>query len=137
MHLAAQSRSSIRKMPTECAGLPSALDAPAPLRFDRRREPRIRTGGWAQVVCLDPLKVFLGGTMELADVSPSGIALLTDRRLEPGDAVEVGLAPFRVRGRLGVVVNCQRVELTEGNASPATPPRYRIGVRYPTITRAA
>lgn len=74
--------------------------------FDRRRERRARVTGWAKVINRDPMRSFFGGAMELVDVSSMGVALLSDRPLSSGDEVEVRLAPFKVRGRVGRVVNC-------------------------------
>lgn len=117
-------------------GEQEALDGSVPLKFDRRREPRRRTDGWAQVLCLDPYKTFLGGPMELREVSAGGMALIADHPIPVGEAIEVRLAPFKVRGRLGLVANCQPIPAAADVSLPDRR-RYRIGIRFPRATLAA
>lgn len=114
-------------------------DGKASLRFDRRHEGRATTSGWARLICLDPFKSFLGGTVELADVSHSGLGFRSERPIPVGEYVEVRLAPFRVRGRIAVVMRCDEVPATIDPVSGQTvaPRHYRIGVRQAQATRAA
>ncbi len=116
-----------------------ARDEEEPLRFDRRREPRAATSGWARLICLDPYKSFLGGTVELADVSNTGLGLRSPRAIPIGDFVEVRLAPFRVRGRIARVVRCDEVPAVFDEATGRTlaPRHYRIGVQHSQALRAA
>ncbi|GEM_PF-4550691 len=114
-------------------------DREVSLRFDRRHEGRATTSGWARLICLDPFKSFLGGTVELADISHSGLGFRSERPIPVGEYVEVRLAPFRVRGRIAVVMRCDEVEATTDPVSgqTVTPRHYRIGVRQAQATRAA
>lgn len=120
-----------------------AADAPGEigvtLRFDRRREARARTGGWARLICYDPYKSFLGGTVELVDISHSGFGFRSARPLPVGEYVEVRLAPFRVRGRAAMVTRCDEVPalLDEQTGAELHPKHYRIGVRHAQSIRAA
>ncbi|MFG0330096.1 MAG: PilZ domain-containing protein [Phycisphaerales bacterium] len=99
---------------------------PEIIRFERRREPRARTDGWAQVLCCNPLHTLLGGSMRLLDISPIGVGLLSDHALHIGEFVEIRLAPFRTRGAIGTVVRCDPAGVdADGQA------RYRIAVAYP------
>lgn len=80
--------------------------------------------------------------MEVLDVSPMGIGMLSEHPLEPGEEIEVRLAPFKVRGRIGRVVHCVAVaakpglrlvgteDATDDSAGPAARQRYRIAVSY-------
>lgn len=81
----------------------------APIRFERRRGSRVPTSGWAQVICQDPYHTFLGGAMQLADVSEQAVGLIGTNRVGVGELVEVRLAPFRCRGRIGRVVRCDQL----------------------------
>lgn len=109
------------------------------LRFDRRREPRAATSGWARLICLDPYKSFLGGTVELADVSRGGFGFRSPRAIPVGEYVEVRLAPFRVRGRIARVARCEESPqvIDEATGEVITPRHYRIGVQHAQTIRAA
>ncbi len=121
------------------ASAPGGADLDRPLRFDRRRESRASTAGWARVICLDPFKSFLGGTAELADISPSGLGLRCERAIPVGEYVEVRLAPFRVRGRIAQVVRCEEIPAQIDSATGAViqPRHFRIGLRHAAAVRAA
>ncbi|MCL4196014.1 MAG: PilZ domain-containing protein [Phycisphaerales bacterium] len=109
------------------------------LRFDRRREPRAAAAGWARLICLDPYKSFLGGTVELADVSRGGFGFRSPRAIPVGEYVEVRLAPFRVRGRIARVARCEESPEVrdEATGEVITPRQYRIGVQHAQSIRAA
>lgn len=98
-----------------------------PIKFDRRHESRIPTNGFAQLVCTDPFKTFLGGTAELLDVSRTGMSVLAPNAMSPGDCVEVRLSPFRVRGRVGRVVRCDAVAVQTDQGARI---RYRVALEY-------
>ncbi len=112
------------------------------IAMDRRRERRISVTGWAKVIARDPMRTFFGGAMEVLDVSPMGIGLLSEHPLEPGEEIEVRLAPFKVRGRIGRVVHCVAMAARPGlrltgtdddsdeSAGPSVKQRYRIAVSY-------
>jgi hypothetical protein len=100
--------------------------------FDRRREFRAQPGGWAQVLCRDPYLTFLGGANEIAD-----------HPIPMNEIVEVRLAPFTVRGKLGRVVRIIELpapqgtplqlvdeQATENPAQRVSARRYRIGVSF-------
>ncbi len=110
-----------------------------PLRFDRRREPRAAASGWARLICLDPYKSFLGGTVELADVSRGSFGFRSPRAIPVGEYVEVRLAPFRVRGRIARVARCEEAPevIDEATGKIITPRHYRIGVQHAQAIRAA
>ena len=116
-----------------------ATDHEAPLRFDRRREPRAATTGWARLICLDPYRSFLGGTVELADVSHSGFGFRSERAIPVGEYVEVRLAPFRVRGRIARVARCEEVPvmIDKPTGKMIAARHYRIGVQHTQAIRAA
>lgn len=115
------------------------MDEEAPLRFDRRREPRAATLGWARVICLDPYKSFLGGTVELADISPTGLGVRSPRAIPVGEFVEVRLAPFRVRGRVARVMRCDEVPpvIDEATGRTLLAGHFRIGMQHASAVRAA
>lgn len=121
---------AVREWPAQCA---------ATLPFDRRRESRANTGGWARLICLDPYLSFLGGSVELADVSHSGFGFRSEREIPVGEYVEVQLAPFRVRGRIATVTRCDEVpaRIDEATGETIAPRHYRIGVRHSQAVRAA
>lgn len=106
----------------------------SPIKFDRRHESRIPTSGFAQLICTDPFKTFLGGTAELVDVSRTGMAVFAPNAITPGECVEVRLSPFRVRGRVGRVVRCDPVAVPTESGSTVV--RYRVAFEY-AHTRAA
>jgi len=89
-------------------------DVPVVLRIDRRREPRSRVTGeaWAQVLMCDPMRTLLGGAMRIDDIGRNGIAVVANHAVPLHEAVEIRLAPFRVRGRIGRVVRCEPMEPT-------------------------
>jgi hypothetical protein len=107
--------------------------------FDRRCELRSTADGYASVICLDAFKTLLSGTMRLGDLSPTGAGLLSTNPLEPGDLVEVRLAPYKVRGRVGIVRNCKPLETVISDDQGVEPAvyRYRVGVEYQRTIRAA
>ncbi|MBL1218593.1 MAG: hypothetical protein D8M59_14005 [Planctomycetes bacterium] len=84
-------------------------DDTPPIPFERRYTDRVPTNGWAHVICQNPYHTFLGGSMQLADVSDQAVGLISDNRVAIGDLVEVRLAPFRCRGRIGRVIRCDQV----------------------------
>lgn len=121
----------------------SARDALEPIPFDRRREPRYRSGGFAQILLADPLRTFLGGAMAIADISLHGIGLESDHPIEPGAIIEVRLAPFNTRGRVGMVVSCTEepdespVRGTSPEESVTGRRRRRLGVSFTSRNVAA
>lgn len=118
------------------AGEQDAHLAPLPFRIDRRTEARRATYGFAQVLVLDPLRIFLGGAMPLSDISAHGMRLLCDHAIPAGEHVEVRLAPFRTRGRIGVVARCDALRSDTGSdaetgaSAEARAPRFTIGVHF-------
>jgi len=118
---------------------PRPADCDSTLRFDRRRESRAAVGGWARLICLDPFRSFLGGSVELADVSHTGFGFRSPREIPVGEFVEVQLAPFRVRGRIATVTRCDEVpaQIDETTGETITPRHFRIGVRHAQSIRAA
>jgi len=120
-------------------------------RFDRRLEPRAATDGWALVTCRNAFCTLLGGTVELADISAQGVGVVSDHQIPEGEVVEVRLAPFRVRGRLGIVVRNQRIadapvplhladdreNQPDADVDMQPEPRYRIGISFRTNRAAA
>jgi len=98
-----------------------------PIRFDRRRDPRHPVSGWAQVICPNPYRTFLGGSMKLIDITDDSIGFISDHQIKPGETVEIRLAPFRVRGRIGTVARCEPC-----NDDPIEKPnvRYKVGVCF-------
>ncbi len=113
----------------------SRTPEPDVLPFDRRRELRRPTRGWARVQCMEPLRRFLGGTFELRDVSAGGLNLCADHPLREGDAVEVQLAPFRVRGLMGRVVRCEPLIYTDDLGCERR--AFSVGIAFPRCGRAA
>ncbi len=99
----------------------SATAMPTLLPFNRRNTMRSRVEGWAQVVCSDPLRTFLGGTVELVDVSDAGVGFITDSQLHEGDLIEVRMPPFRCRGRFGRVIRCVETEDSCDSPTPRKP----------------
>lgn len=114
-------------------------DCESTLPFDRRREARAAVSGWARLICLDPFRSFLGGSVELADVSHSGFGFRSPREIPVGEYVEVRLAPFRVHGRIARVTRCDEVpaQIDEATGETITPRHFRIGVRHSQAIRAA
>ena len=114
-------------------------DGESTLRFDRRRESRAAVGGWARLICLDPYRSFLGGPVELADVSHSGFGFRAPTRIPVGEYVEVQLAPFRVRGRTARITRCDEVpaRIDESTGEVIAPSHFRIGVQHTQAVRAA
>lgn len=114
-----------------------------PIRFDRRGEPRAPTNGWARILCSNPYYTFLGGTKELADFSQHGIGMLSDCAIPEGEVVEVRLMPFKIRGKLGVVTRCEKIndadETNDSETSPSQSRRqpYRIGISFRRAFNAA
>jgi len=106
----------------------SAAPSGDPIPFDRRAEARRSATGWARVLCMNPYRVFLDATARLVDVGACSIGLRSPQPLEIGEVVEIRLAPFRVRGRTGVVTRCER----DGDRGT-----YRIAVKFPTALAAA
>lgn len=109
------------------------------LTFDRRREMRSQSAGYARIICLNPYRSLLGSTAALEDISQSGIGLLTTAALEPGEFIEVRLAPFKVKGRVGIVSNCTPLDEPRTDTTGDEPQvlRYRVGVQYQRAIRAA
>lgn len=109
-------------------------------RFNRRREARSQVSGegWAQLLMCDPMRTLLGGAMPIDDISRNGIAVHSAHAVPIGDAVEVRLAPYRVRGRIGRVVRCERVEPAPDTLRKGyNGGRYRVVIAFSQVTFAA
>ncbi|MFW5652787.1 MAG: hypothetical protein ACOC0P_01975 [Planctomycetota bacterium] len=111
-------------------------------RFDRRCEARsvVRGEAWAQVMMCDPFRTPLGGAMRIIDISPHGLSLECHHAVPIDETVEVRLAPFRIRGRIGRIVRCDRMEpqsraLRTGTHGSGE--RFRIVIAFSRATFAA
>ncbi len=110
-------------------------------RFDRRFEDRVRTTGWAQVLCSNPYCTFLGGSKEMVDFSQHGLGILSECEIPVGEVVEVRVAPFKVRGKMGYVSRCEMIaenEAGEPRDADGEPRRlYKVGISFHRACSAA
>lgn len=98
-----------------------------PLRFEKRRVPRALTRGWARIACCDPFHIFMGGSSRIIDINDTSVGLLSNTKIAEGEIVEVQMAPFRVRGKFGVVVRTEKLSDYNDTADGQL---YKIAVRF-------
>ena len=94
-------------------------EAPAPLRFERRRVDRWSLDGVAKVFRIAGDRFGEAYTLKTLDYSPDGLGATCSWALEPGTVVSVGFPAPGYVPRSGVVLRC----LPCGHG-------YRLAIRF-------
>ena len=103
------------------SGHQDVMDAPAPLKFERRRQDRWPTRGIATAYRVGGDRFGERHVLKLLDESCEGLGATTARPLEPGAVVSVGFATLGHPAHTGVVLRC----LPCGDG-------YRVAIRFET-----
>lgn len=101
------------------------VDAPAPLRFERRIHDRWPASGIATAFRLAGDRFGEMQTLEMVDCSNDGLGATCDKPIDPGTIVSLGFQAPGYLAKRGVVVRC----LPNGNG-------YSLAIRFEALMAA-